>query len=226
MSLVLYDLAGAADTLRFSPYCWRVKLACAHKALALETVPWRFAEKDRLPRPNDGQVPVLVDGDVCVCDSWKIAQYLDQRYPERPLFDSPQARSEALLIKYWVEGMLHPRVSRMIVADIWRALHPKDQAYFRESREKRYGCSLEEWVADREQTRDAFRASLEPLRAMLRDQPFIAGAAPAFADYILLGMFQWARCSSSFELLADDDLVWAYLERLSGLFDGLIAGAP
>ena len=42
----LYDLAGADDDLRFSPNCWRIKMALEHKGLAAETVPWRFVEKD------------------------------------------------------------------------------------------------------------------------------------------------------------------------------------
>jgi len=35
----LYDLAGAEDDLRFSPNCWRIKMALEHKGLTVETVP-------------------------------------------------------------------------------------------------------------------------------------------------------------------------------------------
>ena len=38
----LYDLAAAEDDRRFSPYCWRTKMALKHKGLEFETVPWRF----------------------------------------------------------------------------------------------------------------------------------------------------------------------------------------
>lgn len=48
MSLQLYDLAGAESERRFSPYCWRTKLALAHKCLAVETIPWRFTDKDMI----------------------------------------------------------------------------------------------------------------------------------------------------------------------------------
>ena len=48
MAIELYDLAGAEDDRRFSPYCWRIKLALAHKGLEFETIPWRFHEKSRL----------------------------------------------------------------------------------------------------------------------------------------------------------------------------------
>ena len=61
MPITLYDLAGIEPERRFSPFCWRAKMALAHKGLAVDTVPWRFTEKDKLPKPNDGRVPVIVD---------------------------------------------------------------------------------------------------------------------------------------------------------------------
>ncbi len=123
MSLKMFDLAGAEERHRFSPYCWRVRLACAHKGLPLETTAWRFTEKDKLPAPNEGTVPVLVDGNRVVSDSWKIAEYLDARDTAGPLFEGPQAKSQALLIKYWTERTLHPLISRLETGDpvwVWR----------------------------------------------------------------------------------------------------------
>ena len=35
---------------RFSPFCWRARMALAHKG-QVETKPWRFTEKDKLPAP-------------------------------------------------------------------------------------------------------------------------------------------------------------------------------
>jgi hypothetical protein len=46
MALILYDLAGAEAARRFSPYCWRSRLAIAHKELPVETMPWRFTDKE------------------------------------------------------------------------------------------------------------------------------------------------------------------------------------
>ena len=37
MAITLYDLAGADEHRRFSPYCWRTKMALAHKGLAFTT---------------------------------------------------------------------------------------------------------------------------------------------------------------------------------------------
>ena len=83
MSIILYDLAGAEADRRFSPFCWRTRMALAHKGLEVETVPWRFTEKDKLPKPNRGRVPVIVDDDRVVHDSTAIADYLEERYPDR-----------------------------------------------------------------------------------------------------------------------------------------------
>jgi Glutathione S-transferase, N-terminal domain len=69
MGLHLYDLAGAQVERRFSPYCWRAKLALAHKSLAFDTIPWRFTDKDAIAFSGQGRVPVLVDGDRIVFDS-------------------------------------------------------------------------------------------------------------------------------------------------------------
>jgi glutathione S-transferase len=221
----MYDLAGADERYRFSPYCWRIKLILAHKGLDCDYVAWRFTEKDRLPAPNQGLVPVLVDGETVVGDSWMIAGYLDERYRQRPVIGSEQARAHCVFLRYWLERSIHPMVSRITVRDTWAGLHPKDQAYFRESREKRFGKPLEEVVADRAQTRARLREVLDPLRATLQELPHLSGQQPALADYLAISTFQWARCVSDFELLEQSDPIYRWREGMLALFDGLGAKA-
>ena len=116
---------------------------------------------------------------------------------------------------------------RCLLHDITDVLAPQDQAYFRESRERRFGMTLEEAVADRETTGvTSFRAQLAPVRSVLAQQPWLGGIAPDYADYILLGNLQWARCVSRFELLAADDPVAEWRACGLALFDGLLAKAP
>jgi len=226
MTLKLYDLAGADDNHRFSPYCWRVRMACAHKGLPLETIPWRFTEKDRLPQPSNGTVPVLVDRGEVIADSWRILNFLDQRYSADPLFGSEPAVGAALFLKLWTEQILNPLVSRIVVRDVWSKLAERDRSYFRESREKRFGQSLEQVVENRDQTVLRLREALEPVRTILCERTFLSGASAAGPDYILFGVFQWARCVSSFPLLLNDDPTYAWQTRMLGLFDGLADRAP
>jgi glutathione S-transferase len=227
MAITLYDLAGSEAERRFSPFCWRTKMALAHKGLTAETVPWRFTEKDKLPQPNVGRVPVMVDDRNVVHDSTAIADYLESRYADRAsLFGGAAGRALTRFVQNWTETVLQTGIIGFVVLDIWRHLGADDQAYFRRSREERFGASLEHVVADRAARLPAFRDSLVPLRRTLERQQFLAGEAPAYADYIVFGAFQWARAISDFELLAPDDPVAAWRGRMLDAFDGVARKSP
>jgi glutathione S-transferase len=222
MAILLYDLAGADPDVRFSPYCWRIKLALAHKQIVYETTPWRFTEKDRLAFCGQTKVPVIVDGDRTIADSWAIAGYLEERYPDRPsLFGGVTGQAHARFISGWADTILQPGIARLIVLDIFRMVRPEDQAYFRHSRERAFGMSLEEVVRDRDRGVEEFRRQLAPLRMVLRGQPWLGGEAPDYADYAVLGSFLWSRCASPFQLLDGDDPVAEWRGRGLALFDGL-----
>jgi len=221
MPLKLWDLAAAEDDRRFSPYCWRAKLALAHKGLRAETLPWRFTEKEAIAFSGQDKVPVLVDGEQEVHDSWEIACYLEDTYPVNPLFGSAQARALSFVFKVWVESTLHGPILRAIVVDLYAALHEKDKPYFRESREKRFGKTLEEFGAEPKKAVQELRTALLPVRKQLVQEPFVCGTHPGFADYILFGAFQWARAVSPTRLLEPDDPVYAWRERVMDLYDGL-----
>ena len=227
MAITMYDLCGAEADRRFSPFCWRAKMALAHKGLAVETVPWRFTEKDKLPKPNDGRVPVIVDVGRVVHDSSAIADYLEQQYPDRPpLFSGESGRGLTRFVQNWTETVLQVGLIRLVLLDIYRHIGPADQAYFRKSREERFGMTMEEFVGDRDARLPAFRASLDPLRRTVERQDFVSGNAPAYADYIVFGAFQWARAISDYELLAEGDPVRAWRGRMLDLFGGLAGRAP
>ncbi len=221
MALKLYDLAGAEDDRRFSPYCWRVKMALKHKGLEFETVPWRYTEKDAIAFSGQGAVPVLVDGGNAVHDSWNIAVYLEEAYPSRPaLFEGGESQALSQFFNQWTVRALHPALLRVVVLDIHARLHEKDKAYFRESREKRFGATLEDFAREPKKGLADFRGALEPLRPALAQNDFVSGKGPGFADYILLGVFQWARVVSPVRLLEPDDPLYAWRERMLDLFGG------
>lgn len=226
MTITLYDLAGARDEHRFSPYCWRIKMALAHKGLAFDALPWRFTEKERIAASGQGSVPVIEDSGRYLHDSWQIAAYLDETYPEGPaLFPSEDAKSASLFLKFWTERVLHPLLMRLILTDVHAGLHEKDQEYFRTSREKMLKTSLESVCEDRETHLANLGKGLAPLRATLEAQAYLGGEAPTFADYTVFGAFQWARCSSLVEVLPNEDAVKAWRQRLLDMHDGLAANA-
>jgi glutathione S-transferase len=222
MTILLYDLAGADPELRFSPYCWRIKFALAHKGLPVQTTPWFFTDEQKLAFSGQAKVPVIVDGDRTIADSWAIAGYLDEQYPDRPsLFGGAAGLAHARFLNAWADSILQPAMARLVVRDILDVLRPQDQPYFRHSRERAFGMKLEDVVKGREHGVQEFRKLLAPLRLVLRGQPWLGGAAPDYADYIVLGSFMWPRCASSFQLLESDDPVCAWRERGLALFGGL-----
>ena len=122
----------------------------------------------------------------------------------------------ARMINWWGDIAVVGGMFPLIVADIpphlkpWtlRGLFPPD------SREARFGKPLEEVVAGRDKTVEGFRRALDPMRLTLKTQPYLGGDTPDYADYIVFGLFQWARVVSPFKLLAEQDPVYAWREKL------------
>jgi glutathione S-transferase len=227
MALKLFELVGTDATRPFSPYCWRTRMALAHKGLGAESIPWRFTEKQAISAHKSEKVPVLLDGDRSVADSWVIANYLEDTYPDRPsLFGGEGGRAMGRMLNWWGDVAVIGGMFPLIVADIVEHLLPVDQVYFRQTREARFGKPLEQVVANRDSNVESFRKGLDPMRLTLRTQPFLGGVAPNYADYIVFGGFQWARAVSSFPLLKPDDPVFAWREKLLDAFDGMARKSP
>lgn len=223
MTIRLYELCGTDPKRVFSPFCWRSRMALAHKGLNFESVPWRFTEKATLDFAKHDKVPVLVDDGRVVVESFDIAKHLDAAHPDRPslMHGNPDAYA---FVGAWTDTVLHGGIAGLIVSDIPALLGEADRAYFIESREARYRKPLAEVTAGREERLPAFRASLLPLRHALRGRDFLGGEAPDYGDYTVFGGFMWARAVSGFELLAGDDPVHAWRERMLGLFGGMARG--
>jgi glutathione S-transferase len=227
MSLKLFELVGTDQARPFSPYCWRTRMALAHKGLGVESIPWCFTEKQAIAPHQSEKVPVLIDGETSVADSWAIANYLEDTYPERPsLFGGEGGRAMGRMINWWGDVTVVGGLFPLIVADIPAHLKPVDAAYFRSSREARFGKPLEQIVAARDSSVEGFRRVLDPLRLTLRTQSFLGGEAPNYADYIVFGGFQWARVVSPFKLLTENDPVYAWREKLLDAFDGMARKSP
>lgn len=222
MTILLYDLVGRDTARPFSPHCWKAAMALAHKGLNISTVPTRFLEVPAVEGGVSKLVPVIRDGERVVADSFAIALYLDEAYPERPtLFAGDGGKAMARFIERWSQLTIHPYVTTAAIMDLHAMQDEANAAYFRQNREQRFGKRLEEVMAARDAGLAAFRAALEPLRSMLSYQPFIGGQSPLFADYIVFGALQWARIATPYQLLDDSDVVAQWFERCLDLHGGL-----
>ena len=115
--ITLYDLAFDDDR-RPSPFCWRAKFALAHKGLDYTNVPMGFTEKEKIAFADSKTVPVIQDGEKPVKDSWAIAVYLDEMYPERLLLKSEMGRSYARFINGWADVVVNGAIFPMVVGDL------------------------------------------------------------------------------------------------------------
>ena len=216
----LYELVGRDKTQGYSPFVWRSRLALEHKGLDYELVSLRFTEiKETLSFANSKTVPVLEDNGKAVSDSWEIACYLEDTYPDRPpLFTD---RSSAKLFDLQVAMPLLAPLFRTIVSDIYDILDEENQQYFRQTREPRIGCTIEEARDNFEQPFKIFKDNLWPYSQYFKSAGFIGGATPVYQDYVLYGMFLWARMTSPKRLLDDGDPLLSWIERMDRLFGGL-----
>lgn len=102
--ITLYD-AGRC------PYCARVRIALAEKGIEYETVevdlddrPSWIYEKNPL-----GRVPVLEEDTFVLAESAVIDEYLDERYPEPPLWPAdPAARALGRMLVFRFDELSRP----------------------------------------------------------------------------------------------------------------------
>lgn len=227
MTILFYDLVGSDPARPFSPHCWKVAMALAHKGLDYRAVPTRFLEVPAIESGTSKTIPVIRDGDKIIADSFAIALYLEEAYPDRPtLFGGKGGEAHARFIERWSQLTVHPYLGVTALTALHAMQDEANGVYFRQSRETRYGKTLEEVSAARDAGLNAFRASLEPLRSMLTYQPWIGGNGPLFADYIVFSAFQWARIATSYRLLDDADPVAEWFGRCLALHDGLGQRVP
>ncbi|MEM9223736.1 MAG: glutathione S-transferase N-terminal domain-containing protein [Pseudomonadota bacterium] len=227
MARRLFEVAGKDDDFRLSPYCWRTRMALAHKGLPFTPVPWRIVEKDRIARSGGGTAPVLVDGERWLRESFEIAIYLDEHYPDRPaLFRDEGERATARLVDAWVSRELHPIMFRAVVSDQIPLLADKDQAFYRQRNIEKFGTTLAELGAHPDAAIETLQPRLAPLEAALSDHAFLGGTAPRYVDYIAFGAFQWARVASTRRLYPPESPIGPWFERLLSAFDGFAARQP
>lgn len=213
----LFELCGAAPELVFSPYCWRVRLALAHKGLDFVSRPVRFSDKAELAFSGQKLVPVLRDESTTVNDSLAIFRYLDTEYSQHLLLGGALGESRLRLIDQLIAQDLRPALFRLLVLRIYALIDPADRDYFRQSREKNLGMTLEAF-ADLQAGQAQFDRALQPLNTLLSNQPWLDGAEPAAADYLIGGFFFWAWCLGE-QPWAEDSPVGAWFARLLNRYE-------
>jgi glutathione S-transferase len=154
--ITLYDAARC-------PYCARVRIVLAEKAIAYETVEIDLADRPAwLYEMNPaGKVPVLDEDGWILPESAVIAEFLNERFPEPPLWpDDPGERAAGRLLVFRFDDFSKP----------YYALRRGDEG-----------------------ARGRFEEELGFLDAMLAGTPWLSGRAFGLADIAFLPWLLRAR---------------------------------
>ena len=112
-----------------------------------------------------------------VVDSWAIANYLEDSYPDRPsLFGGEGGRAMARMLNWWGDLSIVGGIFPLIIADIPLNLKPVDAAYFRKTREARFGKPLEEIMSGRDKAVEGFRKIARSVAADAEDATLLSAA--------------------------------------------------
>ena len=223
MTIQIYDLAASNSEVRFSPFCWRVKLALAFKGLKFESIPIRFVEKNRIAFSGQKLLPVLVDNEKVIVDSWDIARYLDKFYPTE---SNLLLENQSKLLNYYTQLSVQPLILKMVILDIFNCIDVGDRDYFRTSREARFGNSLELIKIPAEQGILLLQQVLQPIRLILQEQPFLGGNTPDYQDFIAASPLLMTRFVSSLQFFEPTDPIFIWLEKILDLYGGLARNSP
>ncbi len=227
MTIQIYELCGADQNILFSPHCWKARLSLAHKGLDYQTIPTPFTKVATTEGGDSRRVPVIRDEETVVEESYEIAKYLERTYPDAPsLFKGDGAQALTQFVINWSNTQVHPAVVKLCLLDIHNALADEDKAFFRRTREGLFGCTLEEFDAKFPKNSDGLAAALKPLEMTLKNQPYLGGDTPIFADYVLFGPLQWMRVTDTRGLMLKEGPVADWFNSLLDMYDGLGRSVP
>jgi glutathione S-transferase len=163
----------------------KVEIVLGEKGLAVERemVPFTQAKGYSPKHPAvlaanpKAQVPVLVDGDLTLFDSTVIAEYLEEAYPNPPLFPrEPKARARCRLLELYADEVLLAPLRRMM----FRTEPPHPDRAVQALREE-----------DGRQADAELRVLYGKLQEQLADQEYFCGAF-SVADIALFMSVTWA----------------------------------
>ncbi len=201
--LELYQFEG-------SHYSEKVRLILDYKKLPYrkhEVTPG-IGQLDLFRISGQSQVPVLKDGDEVIPDSTAIAQYLDAKYPERPIIpDDPEEKGLCLMMEAWADESIGLNASKAMIGAFNQ--HPNFRKAILPSAAPEFLKDMVGAVPSEVLTllgsgagfgsdavksaHNILRQNLEALCLLLEDSPYLAAEEPTLADFAVAGVSMYLK---------------------------------
>ncbi|KAF7760741.1 hypothetical protein Agabi119p4_10150 [Agaricus bisporus var. burnettii] len=205
--ITFYDLARQSPQMTWSPNPFKTRFALNYKKLPYRTVNLELSElesefkKIGIPpsttwpdgRPKYTSPSIFDDStNTGVSDSYQIAQYLDQTYPDTPKLFPPG--TEALQAAFYAQfEQLRTPTFPFLVPTFFEIMNPPSLEYYNQICVERYGMPLEDYAPKGEERVEAWKkveVSYNTLYGWLSQSkgPYFMGDTVTFADFAVAGM--------------------------------------
>ncbi|GAA5841152.1 hypothetical protein JCM5353_008980 [Sporobolomyces roseus] len=225
--IIFYDLVPSKGSkLFYSPNTMKTRLSLLHKGVPFETRAVTYIDtlgelKQRTGFERvfsvAGPMIELPDG-TFIMDSWKIAEWLEQTYPEAPSLFLPDSNtpsdsnsstlvldlnsSTLVLAKNWAWmfsegfGSSDSQWSTFVelgAEPLRQLMDPEVAAYFSSDKKNGEGAWASMLAQDKDSLISHAKASLLPLDSTLSRTKFLAGNNPGYVDYVAYGRYIMMR---------------------------------
>ena len=223
MTIQFYELAAENTDIKFSPFAWRTRMALQHKGVEYESIAWQFRDRNSTDHKT---APTIYDNGKMVTDSWEIAKYLDEKYPDSPtLMKGAEGEAHAQLVSAICNNHVFSRCAAMAIYRVSQIIDPESAEYFIQSREAKFGMKLSDINQDDvNAAKENLVKGLGVFEATLAFSDYLGGDKPTYADYMLFGVLKWVDVVA-YRPVAEDSNVGKWFDRISALYDDHAAKA-
>jgi glutathione S-transferase len=190
-----------------SHYAEKVRLILDYKGLEykkVEVVPG-IGQLELFQKTGQRQVPVLKDGDTFIADSTAIAEYLDRRYPEKLIIPTdPKQKALCMILEQWADEIYGIDARKGLIACISQNPNfrtaflpdatPTPVKTFLNGLPVNLLGNLGSPVGlGADTAREALKADLRYISAILASQPYLVGDQPSLADFAVAGLSLYVK---------------------------------
>ncbi|BAU12090.1 glutathione S-transferase [Leptolyngbya sp. NIES-3755] len=193
-----------------SHYVEKVRLILDYKGLPyrkIEVTPG-IGQIELFQLSGQRKVPVLKDGSEIIADSTAIAEYLDRKYPEKPIIPSePKLKGQVLLIEQWADESLGLNARKGLIGSISQnqnfraAVLPSSTPDILKNLVSAIpgdllgvlGTGVGMGPDSVKEAIDALKRSFTALSYILIEQPYLVGDSPTLADFAVAGLSMYVK---------------------------------